>query len=955
MASGTANRPTGPISSNARVNRLGNFGTATSANIGEKARTSHGSSIGQSFGSGGQSWNGGIWGSSAIGSSFSNSTVDNPRSRDENFNPASTPGFEGKSGSGSLVPSSESDGWSNRSNIPWNPSNTTSPGLTNATISDNGNSPVRHRNSNKNPPPQTLNDNPRSTSPYFSVNHPAAIGQGISNKSPHKAFLDPTSGSFVASRGLDPTSFGGFQRHNSDDEGRRQVNSIMFGNSDGGLGANSDRQGLTTDRGYTSYSGVASANGSLPPSRNGTEQYSAQMPHKSQYPQFAQASAFFPSHRPTHSARTSSFSSQAKDQRYDDLTGQLHEAEIIANFGKIRLNKGNAQDCSGINGAAHLSSQPPYEYGCARQMPPDAPGNVWGLEESGYQKSLETFTPDSMPGQHYHSYHSSQPADRESESPGASDYRSVHSPYYSIGGTPPAGADQYRTSSRGGVPNRVAPGQAVLLERRLKGLQQEQQGYMHSQANPLQFRGPLPQSYDYGTQTGLGMNPLAPYYSMAGVGGYPGPLVPRGPSREHDPGQNLRSALLEEFRSNNKTSKRYELKDIYNHVVEFSGDQHGSRFIQQKLETANSDEKDQVFREIQPNSIQLMTDVFGNYVIQKFFEHGNQSQKKILANQMKGRVLTLSLQMYGCRVVQKAIEHILTDQQASLVKELEHQVLKCVKDQNGNHVIQKAIERVPAEHIQFIIHAFTGQVQSLATHPYGCRVIQRMLEHCEEPARTLILQELHSCAPSLIVDQYGNYVTQHVIEHGKDEDKAKIILIVNSQLVLFSKHKFASNVVEKSIQFGTDEQRMDIMTNLTALNDKRDSPLQTLMRDQYGNYVIQKLLGEVKGPDYDAFVEQIKPQLASLKKFSYGKQITAIEKLLYTSTSHFDPSQATSPPSQLDTSAAPTPPLLTGDAQSPQSSSLPSTNTSTIDGPVEEEKRNSGGVATVDIVAATAP
>lgn len=79
-----------------------------------------------------------------------------------------------------------------------------------------------------------------------------------------------------------------------------------------------------------------------------------------------------------------------------------------------------------------------------------------------------------------------------------------------------------------------------------------------------------------------------------------------------------------------------------------------------------------------------------------------------------------------------------------------------------------------------------------------------------------------------------------MIEHGEDEDKAKIISIVTSQLVLFSKHKFASNVVEKSIQFGTDEQRREIMASLTALNDKRDSPLQTLMRDQYGNYVIRK-------------------------------------------------------------------------------------------------------------------
>lgn len=96
-----------------------------------------------------------------------------------------------------------------------------------------------------------------------------------------------------------------------------------------------------------------------------------------------------------------------------------------------------------------------------------------------------------------------------------------------------------------------------------------------------------------------------------------------------------------------------QTQDIYNHIVEFSGDQHGSRFIQQKLETASSDEKDHVFREIEPNAVQLMKDVFGNYVIQKFFEHGNQAQKKVLAAAMKGKVVDLSTQMYACRVVQK--------------------------------------------------------------------------------------------------------------------------------------------------------------------------------------------------------------------------------------------------------------------------------------------------------------
>jgi len=48
-----------------------------------------------------------------------------------------------------------------------------------------------------------------------------------------------------------------------------------------------------------------------------------------------------------------------------------------------------------------------------------------------------------------------------------------------------------------------------------------------------------------------------------------------------------------------------------------SSDQYGSRFIQQKLETATTDEKNMVYEEIMPKALALMTDVFGNYVIQK--------------------------------------------------------------------------------------------------------------------------------------------------------------------------------------------------------------------------------------------------------------------------------------------------------------------------------------------------
>ena len=73
------------------------------------------------------------------------------------------------------------------------------------------------------------------------------------------------------------------------------------------------------------------------------------------------------------------------------------------------------------------------------------------------------------------------------------------------------------------------------------------------------------------------------------------------------------------------------MRDLSRHIVEFSQDQHGSRFIQQKLERATVNEKQMVFNEILPSAYNLMTDVFGNYVIQKFFEFGTPEQKAILS------------------------------------------------------------------------------------------------------------------------------------------------------------------------------------------------------------------------------------------------------------------------------------------------------------------------------------
>ncbi|XP_073392002.1 pumilio homolog 1, partial [Physcomitrium patens] len=280
----------------------------------------------------------------------------------------------------------------------------------------------------------------------------------------------------------------------------------------------------------------------------------------------------------------------------------------------------------------------------------------------------------------------------------------------------------------------------------------------------------------------------------------------QGQKTSETPEETRGSTLLEEFK--NSKTRRFELSDIAGHVVEFSADQHGSRFIQQKLETASPEDKNMVFQEVLPRALTLMTDVFGNYVIQKFFEHGTQQQRRELASQLVEHVLTLSLQMYGCRVIQKALEVVDVDQQTQLVSELDGHVMRCVRDQNGNHVIQKCIECVPPAKIHFIISAFYNQVVTLSTHPYGCRVIQRVLEHCtDEQKQKGIMEEILRSTCTLAQDQYGNYVVQHVLEHGRDHERSEIITKLAGQIVQMSQHKFASNVVEKCLHHGGPVER----------------------------------------------------------------------------------------------------------------------------------------------------
>lgn len=58
-----------------------------------------------------------------------------------------------------------------------------------------------------------------------------------------------------------------------------------------------------------------------------------------------------------------------------------------------------------------------------------------------------------------------------------------------------------------------------------------------------------------------------------------------------------------------------------------------------------------------------------------------------------------------------------------------------------------------------------------------------------------------------------------------------------------------------------------------STNDVRSCPLVTMMKDQYANYVVQKMLDVVDEDQRGLLITKIKPHLQSLKRFTYGRHL----------------------------------------------------------------------------------
>lgn len=524
--------------SQVRSNRIG----SSSGINNDRARSSQSATMGPAFGSG-KSWNSNIWGSNNITPTFNGDGGSDPSvSRgtiaclpilpaEQSLTTDTENVFEGMTGSGSLLSTSESDGWAGRPNLPWSTvTPTTSLGMTT--------SPVEGRGGDRSVPAK-----PDTGESYFALPRTSAIGHTSTGSAP-KTYLNSTSDTFPSSA-AETISFGSFGNYRNDDAGHRPLSSTFGGNavtagfqSKSGLVASArDAQtDILGSMGVGSFPQASSESISAGQSRQGmTAPYSHLVPH----------SVSTASQRPVHSTHQSFNSeSQGIDSRYFasqmDINSGLNRLQL--NDHQVYANQQTSQRPTYIPHSSYDASLNRYKYQS-------------GADDGTYRGATSSYaeTPAEIP----YGYPSISRM-RERASPPPAEYG--RGSFYSVGGTPPVPGNQRRPSSGNRLSGQISDGQAMLLERKLRGLQQEQD-FSQVASNAMQQRLPYATGYDLAGYSTPRLNAFNPYYQMAQFGGMPAAaMTPRGSHREHDPSQVVRSPLLEEFRTNNKGNKRYELK-----------------------------------------------------------------------------------------------------------------------------------------------------------------------------------------------------------------------------------------------------------------------------------------------------------------------------------------------------------------------------------------------------------
>ena len=287
-------------------------------------------------------------------------------------------------------------------------------------------------------------------------------------------------------------------------------------------------------------------------------------------------------------------------------------------------------------------------------------------------------------------------------------------------------------------------------------------------------------------------------------------------------------------------------KEIFNTLkgkfIPLMKTQQTSRILQFYLENTSQEIIHLIFLEIKDNIEDLLFDIYANYFCLKIFYYLNEEDRINFLKNISNNLDNLSINKISTYPIQCIIEKLNYEEEQEIIfNGIINHLMKLSIDVYGTHVLEKILSSFNYE--KYLIHISNFILENfvfLVNNSNGlCVVKQEILIEYKiknnnfKKLKNLLIEN----SLILIQNPFGNYALQTVIDNWELEDIKELIYTFKDKCVILSIQKYSSNVIERCIE-KSEEFLNDFIYEITNDNNS----IKLLMKNNYGNYVIQTAL-----------------------------------------------------------------------------------------------------------------
>ena len=286
----------------------------------------------------------------------------------------------------------------------------------------------------------------------------------------------------------------------------------------------------------------------------------------------------------------------------------------------------------------------------------------------------------------------------------------------------------------------------------------------------------------------------------------------------------------------------------------------GSRIFQNYLKNTHSEIIHKIFLEVNPYLTELIIDSYANYFCKRFFNYLNQKDRIDFLLSIKDSLTKISINNIGTYPIQGIIEQIGSkNEKKIIINSIKDSISEFCYDTYGTHVLEKIISCFEEEFTEFIFEFVGNNFLNLSNHINGICIVKKILSLTHKKEIHVKLKKIiNENAFNLIQHSYGNYVIQIIIETWDINEILEILSNFHNKYSILSMLKYSSNVVERCIE--KSEIILKEYINEICSNGK----IAEIMKNNFGNYVIQKALKLSINEDKKKLAEEVDKNIYKL-------------------------------------------------------------------------------------------